>query len=221
MNKNQLVTWFALAAFIAGVPALCGAQSARVIPKGTLSVVQDGKTLGVFQSEVPLPQGASLVCNGECLVQGDKFQLVAHNKAEFSLVKNDKEWVLTVKSGTVEFSMREDAKLAFVTPKDKYEVRKAVLANGLVRGRVDVTATGTEFSTAAGVLYLTSAAGVLYLASADGLHVFQPGAADADLANPEGVPMWVLAGGGALVVAGVVAGVALTQSSGKPSASSQ
>jgi hypothetical protein len=110
-----------------------------------------------------------------------------------------------------------------VTPKDKYEVKKAIPANGLVKGSVDVTATGTEFSTAAGMLYLTSAAGVLYLASADGLHVFQPGA-DADFAYPTNfpeLPPWVLPAVAAAVVGGVVAGVVFTESSGKPSASSQ
>ncbi len=191
-----------------------GEQSVRVIPKGALSVVENGKPVGEFQSEVPVPLGASLVCSGECLVQGEKFQLLAHDKAEFSLVKNDKEWVLTVKSGTVEFSMREDAKLAFVTPKDKYEVTKAIPANGLVRGRVEVTATGTEFSTASGVLYL---------ASAEGIHVFQPGA-DANVAYPPDlpeIPAWGFAGGAVAVVSGVVAGTVLTTQSGKPSASSQ
>ncbi len=34
MGKNYLATWVLLPAFIAGVPAVCGAQSARVIPRG-------------------------------------------------------------------------------------------------------------------------------------------------------------------------------------------
>lgn len=200
-----------LVAFIAGLPALCGAQSARVIPKGTLSVFENGKPVGEFQSELPLPQGASLVCSGECLVQGEKFQLLAHDKAQFSLAKNGKVWVLTVKSGTVEFSMSEDAKLAFVTPKGKYEVTKAIPVKGLVTGRVDVTAAGTEFATAVGVLYL---------ASVDGAQVIKPGA-DADLANPKGIPPWWLAGGAVAVVGGTIAGVVLATQTHKPSASSQ
>ena len=160
MKKNQLVTCCVLVAFIAGLPALCGAQSARVIPKGTLSVVENGKTVSEFHSEVPLPQGASLVCSGECLVQGEKFQLLAHDKTQFSLAKKGKVWVLTVKSGTVEFTMSEDAKLVFVTPKGRYEVAKVIPAKGLVTGRVNVSAAGTEFATAAGVLFLASAGGV-------------------------------------------------------------
>ena len=211
MGKNQLATWVLLVAFIAGLPAVCGAQSARVIPKGTLSIVENGKPAGEFQSEVPAPQGSSLVCSGECLVQGEKFQLLAHDKAEFCLAKSDKEWVLTVKSGTVEFSMGEDAKLAFVTPKDKYEVRKASPAKGLVRGRVDVTATGTEFSTAAGVLNLTSA---------DGVQVIQP-PADADPAAPVAIPAWALAGGAGAVGGGAVAGVATATQNDKSTASPQ
>lgn len=203
MNKNQLFIWVALVAFIAGVPALCGAESVRVIPKGTLSVIENGKPVGEFKSEVPLPQGSSLVCSGECLVQGEKFQLVAHDKTHFSLAKKDKEWVLTVKSGTVEFSMGEDTKLAFVTPKDTYKVTKAIPAKGLVRGRVDVTATGTEFATAAGVLHL---------ASADGIQVIQP-RADADSDNKAGlaaIPVWALAGGTVAVEGATIAAFALT-----------
>ncbi len=162
---------------------------------------------------MPLPQGASLVCSGECLVLGDRFQLLAHDKAKFSLAKNDKVWVLTVKSGTVEFAMSEDAKLAFVTPKGKYEVTKATPANGLVIGRVDVTATGTEFSTASGVLKL---------ASADGVQVIKPGA-DADAAAGGGIsPWWIVAGGAGAAGAGIGIADALGAfSSGKPSASSQ
>jgi hypothetical protein len=104
--------------------------------------------------------------------------------------------------------MREDARLAFLTPKGKYEVLKQVPANELARGRVEVTATGTEFYTASGVLYLTSAAGVLYLASADGIRAIQPGA-DADLAVPQGIPTWALAGGVLAVIGGTTAALAL------------
>jgi hypothetical protein len=202
MNRNQLVILVVLVAFIAGVPALCGAQSARVIPKGTLSVFENGKPVAEFKSEVPLPQGASLVCSGECLVQGEKFQFVVHDKAHFSLAQKDKVWVLTVKSGTVEFSIGKDAELAFVTPKGKYEVTKVIPANGLVRGRVDVTETGTEFATAAGVLYL---------ASADGVQVIEPRAdADAPYAaaapfSSVAIPLTTVG-----VVAATTAAVALT-----------
>jgi len=211
MQKNKLLTCCVLVAFIAAMPALCGAQSARAIPQGTLIVVENGKTVGEFQSEVPLPLGASLVCRGECLVQGEKFQLLAHDQAQFSLAKNGKVWVLNVKSGTVEFSMGEGAKLAFVTPKGKYEVTKTIPANGLVIGRVDVTAAGTEFATAAGVLYL---------ASADGVQVIKP-STDADPAARAGIsPWWFVAG--AAVVGGAVAGAVLaTKTTSKPPASSQ
>lgn len=187
MSKNQLVICCVLAALIAGLPALCGAQSARVIPKGTLSVFENGKLAGEFQSETPLPEGSSLVCSGECLVQGEKFQLLAHDKAEFSLAKSNNEWVLTVKSGAVEFSMRREARLAFVTPKDTYEVTKAIAHNGWVRGRVDVTAAGVRLATADGVLYLASSSGVLYVTSADGIQAFQPGAV-ASIAHPTVLP---------------------------------
>ncbi len=213
MKKNKLVTCCVLVVFIAGLPAVCGAQSARVIPKGTLSVVENGKTVGEFQSEVPLPQGSSLVCHGGCLVQGDRFQLFAHDKTEFSLAKSDKEWVLTVKSGTVEFSMGKEAKLAFVTPKGKYQVTKKTPANGLIIGRVDVTAAGTEFATSAGVLYL---------ASADGVQVIKP-VADADVpaAGGGGISPWWIAGGAA-VIGGAAAGAYLaTKGTSTPTASSQ
>jgi hypothetical protein len=190
---------------------------------GTVSVVENGKTVSEFQSEVPLPLRSSLVCSGECLVQGEKFQLLAHDKAEFSLAQNGKVWILTVKSGTIEFSLREDAKLAFLTPKDKYEVIKAIPANELARGRVVVTATGTEFATAAGVLYLTSASGMLYLASPDGFRPIQP-AAGAEVAYPPilpEIPSWALPVGAVAAVGGVVTGVTLTTQSSKPSASPQ
>ena len=217
MKKNQLVTCCVLVAFIAGLPLVCGAQSARVIPKGTLSVVENGKTVGEFQSEVPLPQGASLVCSGECLVQGENFQLLAHDKTQFSLAKKGKVWVLTVKSGTVEFSMSEDAKLAFVTPKGRYEVTKAIPDKGLVRGCVDVSAAGTKFATAAGVLYLASAEGVLELQpSADACADHRAAIPPPAFAGGAAIPTGAIVAGGALAAGGVAAGVILATQHSKP-----
>ncbi len=206
MRKIQLAAWVILVALAGGWPADCAAQSARAIPKGTLSISENGMAAGEFQSEVPVPRGASLACSGDCLVQGEKFQLIARDKTRFSLAQDGNEWVLTVTSGTVEFSMSKDAKLAFVTPNDKYKVKKAITVNGLAKGRVNVTPAGAEFTTSSGEIHL---------ASADGVRTILPGA---DTGGAAAMPSWVLGGSGAPVT-GLVAGVVATAQNNKSSTS--
>jgi hypothetical protein len=88
MRKNQTVALVVLIAFMAGFPVPGRAQSVRVIPvKGSVTVIENGRET-VFKSEIPLPEGAVMVCRGECLVNGPGYRLTARDGARFSVKLN-------------------------------------------------------------------------------------------------------------------------------------
>lgn len=131
-------------------------SSARLIPTGKAALMKDGKETSQFQSEMPLPEGQLISCKGNCLVQAENFQLVAHDKAVFAAAETGKQWELTVNEGTVEFAVGSpDKLLAFHTPDDIIRVEKIVSANkGPVRGYVSVTENGTEIKVQEGAIQL-------------------------------------------------------------------
>ncbi|MFZ2447276.1 MAG: hypothetical protein WAW37_13035 [Syntrophobacteraceae bacterium] len=195
MRLKRFIVWILAICFFVGPGGSLAAQSVRVIPKGALSVFQDGKEIGQFTSEIPLPDG-QMACRGTCVVHGPNFQLVAHNKAEFSLVQRDKSWVLNVKSGRVDFALREGVDLIFECPDGVYNLAKVVpsKSHGLTRGSVAVNSAGTVF---------TGSEGEFQVAGAGELRTITPGSISglsgtAAQAAVIGVPILGLAGLGAL-----------------------
>lgn len=152
-------------------PVLAMAASpARVIPAGKVSVLSDGKEVSQFRSEMPLPQGSMLACDGKCLVQTQGLQLVARDKAIFALSEAQSKWDLAVKSGSIDFAISANAKrLAFHTARDLIEVQEAIIpasSDGLVRGTIAVTENQTQ---------LTVHQGALRVAGLDGEQLIQSG----------------------------------------------
>jgi hypothetical protein len=142
----------------------------RLIPSGNVSVLSDGKEVNTFQSEVPMPQGSLLLCNGTCLVQTQNLQLVAQDKAVFALADGKDGWDLTIKSGRIDFAMPAKAKpISFHTPQDVFKADRVVMpaeTEVVARGHVSVTDAGTE---------LAMESGSVQVASADGTQVIQAG----------------------------------------------
>ena len=225
-----------LAALLVVQPMLAVAASpARIIPTGNVSLLADGKEMSQFRSEMPLPQGALMACNGNCLVQTQSLQLVAADKTVFALAESQKEWDLTVKSGQVDFAIAAQAKpMAFHTPHDIITAEQAIIpasSDGLVRGYVSVTENGTE---------LTVQEGALQVMSSDGRQLVQAGhsvvlaqakvgktekAAAAGAAASAGAGAGIAAGSGGIssstalaaggiVAAGIAGGVIATGSTG-------
>jgi hypothetical protein len=147
-----------------------GGGSAHVIPEGNVSLLADGKEVNNFRSEMPLSEGTMMLCNGKCLVQTQNIQLVAQDQAVFALTESAGRWDLTVKSGQVDFGMRNGAKpMAFHTPHDTIQAERAILpasSAAMVRGSIMVT----EKETA-----MTVQEGALQVMSQDGTQLVQPG----------------------------------------------
>ncbi|MGV8074286.1 MAG: hypothetical protein AB2L11_07010 [Syntrophobacteraceae bacterium] len=129
-------------------------SSARVIPTGKVVLINDGKEAGEFNSEMPLPQGKLMSCQGNCLVQADGLQLVAHDKAVLALAGSGKEWDLKVNEGNVEFAIGfQSRQLSLQTPTDAIRVEAAAdAANGPVRGLISVTKDSTNVTAQEGSL---------------------------------------------------------------------
>jgi len=157
---------FVLAMLLVVQPMLSWAGGgARVIPQGTVSLLADGKEVSQFQSEMPLPEGSLMLCNGNCLVQTQNIQLVAQDRAVFALAESKARWDLTVKSGQVDFAMRTGAKpISFHTPHDTVQAEQAILpASGtaMVRGSIIVTEKESVVAVQEGALQMMSSDGTL------------------------------------------------------------
>jgi len=159
-------------------PALSWAGSgARVIPQGKVSLLENGKEATQFQSEIPLPEGSLMLCNGNCLVQTQTLQLVAQDRAVFALAEDKARWDLTVKFGQVDFALRPDAKpISFHTPHDTIQTERAIVpasSTGLIRGYIAVTDSESVLALQEGTLQVMSPDGTVLVEPGQGIRLAQ------------------------------------------------
>lgn len=127
------------------------ADSARIIPKGTVSVIKDGKTVGEFTKEAPLPEGSLLRCEGQCTVRMNDVYMVAEPDTVFSVSPMANSNELLVQEGTVYFSINETSRpLQFNTPAGVVTTRQASLTDGELRGYVRVSGNEAEVGVIGG-----------------------------------------------------------------------
>ncbi len=214
-------------------PVLSWAGSgARVIPQGKVSLLENGQESSQFQSEIPLPEGSLMLCNGSCLVQTQSLQLVAQDRAVFALAEGKARWDLTVKFGQVDFVMRPDAKpISFHTPHDIIEAQRAIVPasnTSMIRGYIAVNDSESVLALEEGALQVMSPEGTVLVEPGQGIRLAQaqmaPGApaAGAGGAAPAGFgAAWTIVGLGTGIAAiGVTAGMVAT-SGGRTSVSGQ
>ncbi len=88
-NRNNplilkvLVVFLSFAMVTAGFSA--GSNSGRVIPMGKVSIINDGKVVGEFSEETPLPEGSLLRCEAQCTVILDDVYMVVEPGTVFSV----------------------------------------------------------------------------------------------------------------------------------------
>ncbi len=195
------------------VVSLAG-SSARIIPTGKVALLQDGKEAGVFQSEMPLPQGKLLTCKGNCLVQSEGLQLVAHDKAVFSMAEAGNVSDLNLNNGDMEFAIGSKSKqLAFHTPDDVITVANAEQGSGPVRGFITVSENGTDVKILEGNVQVADKDGSKVLRAGETMSLARANNGDATkaaMAGAAGAAGAAAAGGSgagaaALGAAGVVA----------------
>jgi hypothetical protein len=135
----------------AAVGFSANANSARIIPRGTVSVIKDGKIVGEFTKEGPLPEGSLLRCEGQCTVRMNDTYLVVESDTVFSVSPTANSNELMVQEGTVYFSINESSRpLQFNTPAGDVTTRRTSLTDGELRGYVRVSGNETEVGVIGG-----------------------------------------------------------------------
>lgn len=162
MKNYRTAAWTTILALLTWLPTAHGAPSPRGIPQENSSIVVDGRQ---FFSEIPIQENAPLLCHGDCVVQGVDFQIVAHDKTEFSLARAENGWTLTIRAGRIDYALRENALLTFECPGGPYRCEEIIpaYAGGVVRGTVAVTSDGTVFTGSSGQLLLAGPAGLQFV----------------------------------------------------------
>lgn len=205
----------ALAALLAAspLPVMAG-NSVRIIPAGSVRIMDNGKEVNSFKSEMPMPQGLMMAVNGKCIVQSQSLQLLAQDQAVFSLSEGESRYDLTVKSGRVDFAMRSEAKpVSFHTPHDLIRSEQAVVPagdKGVVRGFITVSDKGTELSVQEGALQVVSSDGTQWVQPGRSIVLARAGMEGNTPMTGAQVPAKPAlapgAGGGALTTTSMVAG---------------
>jgi hypothetical protein len=115
-------------------------NSARIIPNGKVSVIENGKVVGEFSKEVPLPQGSLLKCEAQCVVKMKDAYMVAEPNTVFSVSPLANHNELLVQEGTVYFSVTESSPhLQFDTPGGLVTARNTTVTDNELKGYVRVS----------------------------------------------------------------------------------
>jgi hypothetical protein len=121
------------------------ANAARIIPTGKVSIIQNGKIIGEFSKEIPLPEGSQLLCEGRCTVLLDDLHVVAEPDTLFSVKPMPAGNELAVEEGTAYFSVRETSgPLEFKSPAGNASMREVSVSGRELKGYVRVSVSKTE-----------------------------------------------------------------------------
>jgi len=125
--------------------------AARIVPTGTVSIIKDGKVVGQFSQEAPLPEGALLRCEAQCAVQLDDVYMVAEPDTVFSISPMADRHDVLVQQGTVYYSLNESSRpLHFDTPAGSATTGDLTMTESELRGYVRVVGNDTEIGVIGG-----------------------------------------------------------------------
>jgi hypothetical protein len=125
--------------------------AARIVPTGTVSIIKDGKVVGQFSQEAPLPEGALLRCEAQCAVQLDDVYMVAEPDTVFSISPMADRHDVLVQQGTLYYSLNESSRpLHFDTPAGNATTGDLSMTEGELRGYVRVVGNETEIGVIGG-----------------------------------------------------------------------
>ena len=137
-----VVTLFTLQPMVAAASSFT-----RVIPEGSVTFLENGKETGSVKSEVPLPEGLFMLCEGQCLIQSHGFQVLGQNQTIFAISDAGKTLDLTINKGRIDFGIRPNGRLMTIeTPHDLIQMEEAFFpaSTNLIRGYVVIKDSGAE-----------------------------------------------------------------------------
>jgi hypothetical protein len=143
------VVLLSLAMTTAGFSAAGG--PARIIPSGTVSVIQNGQVVSQFSQEAPLPEGALLRCEDKCTINLGDTYMVVNPGTEFSITPGSESTGLYVKFGTVYYSINESSRaIQITTPSGDATTGDLTMTDSELRGYVRVSGNETEIGVIGG-----------------------------------------------------------------------
>jgi len=154
-----LVVFLSFAMVTAGFSA--DANSARIIPTGKVSIIKDGKVVGEFSKEAPLPEGSLLRCEAKCTVRLDDVYMVVEPDTVFSVTPAANRHELYVQEGTIYYSLSESSRpIQFRTPTGDATTGDLALTGSELKGYVRATENESEIGViGGGTMKLETAAG--------------------------------------------------------------
>jgi hypothetical protein len=126
-------------------------DSSRIIPKGKVYVLENGKVVGEFSREMPLPEDSVLRCQGECSIKLDDVYMVAEPETEFSVKSTPTSHVLEIREGTIYYSLNELSRpITFNTPVGNAKTIDVSLTDKELKGYGHVSGNETELGVIRG-----------------------------------------------------------------------
>ncbi len=149
-NRKKTLMMKVFVVFLSFAFATAG-FAARIIPTGKVSIIKDGKVIGEFSQEAPLPEGAILRCEAKCAIQLDDVYMVAEPGTVFSISSMANRHDVLVQQGTVFYSLKESSRpLHFDTPAGNASTGDLTMTEGELRGYVRVVGNETEIGVIGG-----------------------------------------------------------------------
>ena len=125
--------------------------SARINPSGKVLMIKDGRVIGEFSNEAPLPEGVVLKCEGKCSVQLDDVYMVVERDTVFSIQPMADRHEVFVQEGTVYYSLSGTSRpLHISTPAGNATTGDLTLSETDLRGYVRVSGNETEIGVLGG-----------------------------------------------------------------------
>ena len=149
-NRKKTLKLKVFVVFVSFAFATAG-FAARIIPVGKVSIIEDGKVVGEFSQEAPLPEGSLLRCEAKCAVKLDDVYMVTEPDTVFSITPMADRHEVLVQQGTVYYSLNENSRpLQFDTPAGIATTGNLSLTEGELRGYVRVVGNETEVGVIGG-----------------------------------------------------------------------
>ena len=136
---------------LATIGFAAAANSARIIPGGKVSIIEDGRVVGEFSKEAPLPEGSLLKCEGRCTVKMDDWYMVTEPETTFAVAPQAGTTQLTVNQGTVYYSLSEASRPIHIdTPPGNASIREFSTTGSELKGYAQVSGSKTEIGVIEG-----------------------------------------------------------------------
>jgi hypothetical protein len=192
----------------------------RIIPRGKVFVLEDGKKVGQFNREAPLPKGVSLKCDSECSIKLKDLYLVGLSQTLFSFPNVKSGRILSIESGTIGFAIRSlNGRFVISTEAGNFTIHQAIInastENRLLKGFINAGPRQSSIMVVeGGSLIVSTADGERTIKTGDRLQLAQNTTTSTDTSEDDDKisAMWWVVGG--VVLTALATGLAASSHGG-------